>query len=152
MDDIYTRQQLDVFNCVMGRSHQNTSDGHRTEWVLYPIFPTDGSYFSILSASDVCECCKVLYRNPFCPMAIRCPSDVKYFWCERAIKDYNYHLYLTSRGCWFMSALPKHLFKSFVIMFDWFIRWCLIITVQKINCQHFPGLTVSVNTIFLTQK
>ena len=40
---------------------------------------------SILSASDVCECCIVLYRNPFCPMAIRCPSDVKYFWCEGAI-------------------------------------------------------------------
>ena len=27
---------------------------------------------SILSASDVCECYIVLYRNPFCPMAIRC--------------------------------------------------------------------------------
>ena len=40
---------------------------------------------SILSASDVCECCIVLYRNPFCPMAIRCPSDVKYFWCEQCI-------------------------------------------------------------------
>ena len=41
---------------------------------------------SILSASDLCECCIVLYRNPFCPMAIRCPSDVNYFWCERAIR------------------------------------------------------------------
>ena len=40
---------------------------------------------SILSASDVCECCIVLFRNPFYPMAIRCPSDVKYFWCEWAI-------------------------------------------------------------------
>ena len=37
---------------------------------------------SILSASDVCECCIVSYRNPFCLMAIRCPFDVKYFWCE----------------------------------------------------------------------
>ena len=27
---------------------------------------------SILSASDVCECCIVLYRNPFCPMSIQC--------------------------------------------------------------------------------
>ena len=44
-----------------------------------------GSNRRILSTSDVCECCIVLYRNPFCPMAIRCPSDVKYFWCERAI-------------------------------------------------------------------
>ena len=44
---------------------------------------------SILSASDVCECCIVLYRNPFCPMAIRCPSDEKYFWCEGAIKAAN---------------------------------------------------------------
>ena len=42
---------------------------------------------SILSASDVCECCIILYRNPFCLMAIRCPSDVKYFWCERAIME-----------------------------------------------------------------
>ena len=28
--------------------------------------------FSILFASDVCECNIVLYRNPFCLMAIRC--------------------------------------------------------------------------------
>ena len=42
---------------------------------------------SILSASDVYECCIVLYRNPFCPMAIRCPSDEKYFWCEGAITN-----------------------------------------------------------------
>ena len=45
---------------------------------------------SILSASDVCECCIVLYRNPFYPMAIRCPSDVKYFWCEGAIMHLNF--------------------------------------------------------------
>ena len=117
----------------MGHSHQNTSDGHQTEWVLCPIFfngwklffkdfinvyileyfceqfiyillcyviyfslliwHTQSSVdpFSILSASDVCECHKVLYVNPFCPMAIRCPSDVKYFWCERAIREF-YHL------------------------------------------------------------
>ena len=122
----------------MGRSHQITSDSHRmgigwpsdghfTEWVLYPIFFNGWNLFlkdsinehefeffyahfilfllccviyfplltwhfqsplnliSILSASDVCECCIVLYRNPFCLMAIRCPSDEKYFWCEGAI-------------------------------------------------------------------
>ena len=43
---------------------------------------------SIFSASDVCQCCIVLYMNPFCPMAIRWPSDVKYFWCEQAIKGF----------------------------------------------------------------
>ena len=65
------------------------SDGHRTEWVLYPIFPTDGSYFSILSASDVCECYKVLYRNPFCPMVIRCPSDVNIFGENGPLKKFE---------------------------------------------------------------
>ena len=35
---------------------------------------------SILSSYDVCECCIVLYRDLFC----RWPSDVNYFWCERA--------------------------------------------------------------------
>ena len=48
-------------------------------------FQSSLNLISILSASDVCECCIVLYRNPFCPMAIRCPSDEKYFWCEGAI-------------------------------------------------------------------
>ena len=54
---------------------------------------------SILSASDVCECCTVLCRNPFHPMAIRCPSDVKYFWCEWAI----------SHALYVCSAKDKHL-------------------------------------------
>ena len=49
-------------------------------------FQSSLNLISILSESDVCECCIVLYRNPFCPMAIRCPSDEKYFWCEGAIK------------------------------------------------------------------
>ena len=48
-------------------------------------FQSSLNLISILSASDVCECCIVLYRNPFCLMAIRCPSDEKYFWCEGAI-------------------------------------------------------------------
>ena len=46
--------------------------------------------FSILSASDECECHKVLYRNPFCLMAIQCLSNVKYFWCERAITSADF--------------------------------------------------------------
>ena len=50
-------------------------------------FQSSLNLISILSASDVCECCIVLYRNPFCPMAIRCPSDEKYFWCEGAIRQ-----------------------------------------------------------------
>ena len=49
-------------------------------------FQSSLNLISILSASDVCECCIVLYKNPFCPMAIRCPSDEKYFWCEGAIR------------------------------------------------------------------
>ena len=55
-------------------------------------FQSSLNLISILSASDVCECCIVLYRNPFCPMAIRCPSDEKYFWCEQLpdnIGEYN---------------------------------------------------------------
>ena len=54
---------------------------------------------SILSASDVCECCIVLCRNPFCPVAIRCPSDVKYFWCERAIRADRF-VGFTGQNCW----------------------------------------------------
>ena len=50
-------------------------------------FQSSLNLISILSASDVCECCIVLYKNPFCPMAIRCPSDEKYFWCEGAITE-----------------------------------------------------------------
>ena len=33
-------------------------------------FQSSLNLISILSASDVCGCCIVLYRNPFCPMAI----------------------------------------------------------------------------------
>ena len=57
--------------------------------VYFPLlishFQSSLNLISILSASDLCECCIVLYRNPFCPMAIRCPSDEKCFWCEGAI-------------------------------------------------------------------
>ena len=57
--------------------------------VYFPLltwhFQLSLNLISILSASDLCECCIVLYRNPFCPMTIRCPSDEKYFWCEGAI-------------------------------------------------------------------
>ena len=53
--------------------------------------------FSILSASDVCECNIVLNRNPFCLMSIWWPSDLKCFWCERAIRHLDslgkYHLW-----------------------------------------------------------
>ena len=70
---------------------------------------------SILSASDVCECCIVLYRNPFYPMAIWCPPDVKYFWCERAItgnlKSYI-NIYNSSKSSLpiieFMESLENH--------------------------------------------
>ena len=89
---------------------------------------------SILSASDVCECCIVLYRNPFCPMAIRCLSDVKYFWCEGAIIEWMY--------CGFTGGKQQYnTWSTFVHYIKWgqdkkFVyQWCL----NKSDC--LPSLT-----------
>ena len=77
----------------MVRSHQNhircRSDAHRIEWVLYPFLTGYPDPIYISSASDVCECCIVdlWHNNLFCPLCIRSAADVKYFWCERAIRQ-----------------------------------------------------------------
>ena len=66
-------------------------------------FQSSLNLISILSASDVCECCIVLYRNPFCPMAIQCPSDEKYFWCEGAIRHFVH--------MWYRHLSPSEFFS-----------------------------------------